>query len=272
MGTMMHRYSAILLVLLTGLLLLSCDRQQQVTSTAETAPVPQYEGTIIAIGDSLTAGLGVAEAAAWPSLLEQKLREKGHNLQVINAGISGETSSGTLSRIKWIMARKPDIVILETGANDGLRGVDPAVTEKNIAEILTVLKRENITVVLAGMKMVVNMGKTYTDTFEKIYPALAERFDVMLIPFFLDGVAAIPSLNGPDGIHPNAAGYKVLVRNIFPYVTDAIELWRKTSSGTATRKNKAAAFSTVGYGERFRSLSADYSIKRSIFSQSALCY
>lgn len=182
------------------------------------------------MGDSLTEGYGVSEEEAYPALLQKKLYENGYRFTVINSGVSGETSSGALSRIRWVLRLKPDIVILETGANDGLRGVDPVVTEKNIAEILTVLKQENITVVLAGMKMVVNMGKAYTDAFEKIYPGLAERFDVPLIPFFLDGVAATPPLNLMDGIHPNAAGYKVLVQNIFPYVTDAIESWRKTSS------------------------------------------
>jgi len=191
---------------------------------------PNPEGTIVAMGDSLTEGYGVSEEEAYPALLQEMLSENGYRFMVVNAGVSGETSSGALSRIRWVLQLKPDIVILETGANDGLRGVDPAVTEKNIAEILTVLKKENITVVLAGMKMVVNMGKTYTDAFEKIFPSLAGRFDVTLIPFFLDGVAAVPSLNSGDGIHPNSAGYEVLVRNIFPYVTDAIESWRKTSS------------------------------------------
>ena len=199
-----------------------------VSASPATAGNTKPEGIIVAMGDSLSEGYGVSEEEAYPALLQEMLTENGFRFTVINAGMSGETSSGALSRIRWVLKLKPDIVILETGANDGLRGVDPAVTEKNIAEILTVLKQENITVVLAGMKMVVNMGKAYTDSFGKIYPSLAERFDVTLIPFFLDGVAANPSLNSADGIHPNAAGYKVLVRNIFPYVTDAIESWRKT--------------------------------------------
>jgi acyl-CoA thioesterase-1 len=200
-----------------------------VSASPAAAGSAEPEGTIVAMGDSLTEGYGVLEEEAWPSLLQEMLKEKGLRLKVVNAGVSGETSSGALSRIRWILRLKPDILILETGANDGLRGVDPAVTEKNIAQILTLLKEENITVVLAGMKMVVNMGKPYTDAFEKIYPSLAERFGVTLIPFFLDGVATIPTLNGADGIHPNAAGYRVLVRNLFPYVMDAIASWRKTS-------------------------------------------
>ena len=223
MGTMMHRYSAILLVLLTGLLLLSCDRQQQVTSTAETAPVPQYEGTIIAIGDSLTAGLGVAEAAAWPSLLEQKLREKGHNLQVINAGISGETSSGTLSRIKWIMARKPDIVILETGANDGLRGIPVQLIRENISRAVQMLQEGNVTVVLAGMQIVRNLGPEYTTAFAGIYPAVAKEQKCLLIPFILQGVAGEPSLNQADTIHPNEEGHKIISETVYPYILQAIQ-------------------------------------------------
>ncbi len=184
------------------------------------------EGVIVAMGDSLTEGYGVMEEEAYPALLQEMLLKNGYKFKVVNAGISGETSSGALSRVRWMLRLKPDIVILETGANDGLLGIDPAVTEKNIAQILTVLKKENITVVLAGMKMVPNMGKTYTDAFAKIYPALAEKFHVALIPFFLEGVAADPSLNNGDGIHPNAAGYRVLVGNIYPYVTSAIDKWK----------------------------------------------
>jgi len=187
----------------------------------------ETEGIIVAMGDSLTEGYGVMEGEAYPSLLQEMLLENGYRFRVINAGISGETSSGALSRLRWTLNLKPDIVILETGANDGLRGIDPDVTEKNIAQMLTVLKQQGITVVLAGMKMPPNLGQAYTDAFGKIYPALAERFDVPLIPFFLEGVATDPALNNGDGIHPNAAGYRILTRNIYPYVTAAIEGWRR---------------------------------------------
>jgi acyl-CoA thioesterase I len=221
-----HRYRALGEVL-RQLLVATIAFALPVSASPAPAGNAGPEGVIVAMGDSLTEGYGVLEKEAYPALLQEMLSEKGYRFPVVNAGVSGETSSGALSRIRWVLRLKPDIVILETGANDGLRGIDPAVTEQNIAQILGVLKKEKITVVLAGMKMVVNMGKTYTDSFEKIYPSLARRFDVTLIPFFLDGVAAIPSLNSGDGIHPNAAGYKVLVQNIFPYVTDAVESWRR---------------------------------------------
>ena len=184
------------------------------------------EGTIVAMGDSLTEGFGVSEDEAYPALLEYHLRSAGYRFRVINTGVSGETSSGALSRISWMLKLKPDIVILETGANDGLRGVDPAVTEENISKILGILAEHDVTVVLAGMRMVVNLGKPYTDAFEGIYPALAKRFGVVYMPFFLENIAGDPSLNLGDGIHPNPAGYKIIAENILPYVRAAIEKWR----------------------------------------------
>ena len=126
-------------------------------------------GVIAAVGDSLTEGYGVDEEKAYPALLEQKLRASGHNYSVINAGISGETSSGTLSRVRWILALKPDIVILETGANDGLRGIDPNLTRENIREVVRILKGEGVVVVLAGMEMVRNLGADFTGAFREIY-------------------------------------------------------------------------------------------------------
>ncbi len=181
------------------------------------------QGTIIAVGNSLSAGLGVAEDAAYPSLLEDELHSRGHHYKVINAGISGETSSGTLSRIQWVISFNPDIVILETGANDGLRGIDPSLTKKNIDTILRELKNAGVTVILCGMKMVRNLGDTYIDDFEAIYTSLAQQHQVSFMPFFLEGVAGEPSLNQRDGIHPNEQGYQVIVNNLLPYVLEVIE-------------------------------------------------
>jgi acyl-CoA thioesterase-1 len=187
-----------------------------------------HEGTIVAIGDSLTEGYGLSEDVAYPALLEQKLRAEGYLFRVLNAGISGETSSGTRSRIEWILTLEPDIVILATGANDGLRGIDPEVTRKNIAEIIRILREKHVVVVMAGMRMVRNLGREYTESFAAVYPALAKEFDVIFIPFLLEGVAGNPTLNQADGIHPNAEGYRILVNHIFPRVAEAITLWRSS--------------------------------------------
>ncbi|MGB9437174.1 MAG: arylesterase [Desulfobacterales bacterium] len=184
---------------------------------------PDYEGTIVAVGDSLTEGLGVAEEFAYPALLEKKLRSNGYHYRVVNAGVSGETSSGTLARIKWVLTLKPDIVILVIGANDGFRGIDPELIKSNILTIVRTFKEKKVTVLLGGMQMGQNLGKEYITAFEKIYPLVAREENVGLVPFFLNGVAANPNLNQTDGIHPTAEGYRVVVDHILPYVVKAIE-------------------------------------------------
>jgi len=187
---------------------------------------PEYEGTILAIGNSLTEGLGVEEEFTYPTLLQRKLNQNGIVYEVINAGVSGETSSGTLSRLKWALTLKPDIVILVTGANDGLRGINPELVKSNITKIVQVLKDRNIVVVLGGMQMVKNLGQDYTSAFANIYPEIAKRQDLILIPFFLAGVGGKSDLNQSDGIHPTADGYRVIVDNIYPYVVEAIRKHR----------------------------------------------
>jgi acyl-CoA thioesterase-1 len=184
-------------------------------------------GIIVAVGDSLTEGLGVAEESAYPALLEEKLQAQGYRYRVVNAGVSGETSSGTLSRLKWVLRLKPDIVILVTGANDGLRGIDPVLTKNNLTKIINFIKSRGITIVLGGMQMVENLGEDYTHAFAKIYPEVARNSNILLIPFFLAGVAGQPNLNQPDGIHPTAEGYRLIVKNIYPYITQAIALHEK---------------------------------------------
>lgn len=185
------------------------------------------EGTIVALGDSLTEGLGIEEEFAYPAVLEQKLWEKGYQYHVINAGISGETSSGTLSRIKWLLTLKPDIVILVIGANDGFRGIETDLIESNIRAIVKQLNDHNATVVLGGMQIVQNLGQEYTSAFSEIYPEVARTENIILMPFFLEGVAAVQRLNQPDGIHPTAAGYQVIVDNLMPYVLEAIKVHRQ---------------------------------------------
>jgi acyl-CoA thioesterase-1 len=197
-----------------------CKKEQE--ETPQTEEQREVTGTIVAVGDSLTAGYGLDESASYPALLEKKLQAAGYSYRVINGGVSGETSSGTLSRIEWIMTLEPDIVLLETGANDGLRGVDPQVAEKNIREILRILKERDVVVLLAGMKMVWNLGPAYVSEFNEIYPKLAREFDVVYLPFFLEGVAMDSELSQGDGIHPNERGYQKITDNIYPYVLETI--------------------------------------------------
>lgn len=201
-----------------------CDADPQPAGTEikPEAGHPSPLGTIVCVGDSLTEGAGVTEDQAYPALLKQKLADDGRSYAVINAGISGETSSGALSRLNWIMTLKPDIVILETGANDGLRGTDPRLIRENITAIVRTLKGKGVIVVLAGMEMLRNMGADYTTAFREIYTKVAEEENLPRIPFFLAGVAGNPRLNQADGIHPNAEGYKVIIDKIYPYVLEAI--------------------------------------------------
>ena len=212
-------FSLILLFVLGG-----CETQDKPSGINTPAPQPTlvYGGTIIVLGDSLTAGLGVAEEEAYPALLQEKLHLDGHNWQVINGGISGETSSGALSRINWIIAQHPDIVILETGANDGMRGIPPRVIKENISQAVTLLQTANIEVVLAGMQMLQNLGPEYTEQFSAVYPAVAAEKGVILIPFLLDKVAGEPSLNLPDTIHPTPEGHRIVMQTIYPFVLKAI--------------------------------------------------
>ncbi|CAB1064107.1 Arylesterase precursor (EC [Olavius sp. associated proteobacterium Delta 1] len=205
-------------------LLMAIGCSEEPTAPAKAQLEKKYEGVIVAVGDSLTEGLGVQEELAYPAVLEERLGEQGYRYQVVNAGISGETSSGTLSRINWVLTLKPDIVILVIGANDGFRGIDPELIKSNIRTILKSLNEKNVTVVLGGMQMVQNLGQDYTSAFAEIYPEVARSEDVIFIPFFLAGVAASRDLNQADGIHPTAEGYQVIVDNIAPHVIEAIKI------------------------------------------------
>jgi acyl-CoA thioesterase-1 len=167
--------------------------------------------------------MGVAEEEAYPALLEDKLQQNGYNWQVINAGISGETSSGALARINWIIAQQPDIVILETGANDGMRGIPTGLIRENISRTVYLLKEAGVEVVLAGMQMLQNLGPIYTKQFAAVYPAVAEEQEVILIPFFLEQVAGNPALNLEDFIHPTPAGHRIIAQTVYPFVLKAIK-------------------------------------------------
>ncbi len=165
-------------------ILAGCDSPPSETVSSAAMPGDTARRVIVCMGDSLTAGYGVEESQAYPARLAAQLQADGHAYKVINAGVSGETSSGALARLDWMLTLEPDIVILETGANDGLRGVDPSLTRKNIEAIVTRLKAEDIVVVLAGMQMVRNLGAAFTRSFAAIYPEVAAAHDVILMPFF----------------------------------------------------------------------------------------
>lgn len=179
--------------------------------------------TILALGDSLTAGYGLGPGEAFPERLQQALAARGDDVRVVNAGVSGDTSGGGLARVDWLLAEKPDLAIIELGANDGLRALDPADTERNIAAIIEKLQGAGVGILLTGMYAPPNLGKDYVDAFNAVFPNLAERYSVDFYPFFLEGVVAQPELNLGDGMHPNAEGVQVIVDNILPSVVKALE-------------------------------------------------
>ena len=179
--------------------------------------------TILAFGDSLVAGFGLASHEGFSVRLEAALKAKGIAARVVNAGLSGDTTAGGLERLDWALEPKPDFAIVELGANDGLRGLDPAQTRANLDAILMKLKAKGVSVLFVGMYAPPNMGPDYGKGFNTLYPALAAKHGVLFYPFFLDGVAADAALNQPDGIHPNAKGVEVIVERILPHVLKLID-------------------------------------------------
>ncbi|WP_341365066.1 arylesterase [Thalassospira sp. SN3W] len=179
--------------------------------------------TLMLYGDSLMAGYGLSHEDGFAPRLEAALRDAGHNVKVINSSVSGDTTAAGLSRLEWALVDDPDIVLLELGANDALRGVEPSQTRENLDEIIGKLRDRDVAVLLAGMMAPPNMGKEYGAEFNEIYPELAAEYQLAFYPFFLDGVAADSSLNQDDGIHPNADGVKIIVERILPKVIDVLE-------------------------------------------------
>jgi acyl-CoA thioesterase-1 len=173
---------------------------------------------ILAMGTSLTQGYGLPPGTEIPAVLQARLKSKGIDTTVINAGVSGDTSAGGLSRIDWSLADHPNAAIIELGSNDALRGIDPAQTEKNLSAILKKLKEAHVPVLLLGMRAPKNFGPEYETKFDPIYPRLAKTYGTLLYPFVLDGVALNPKLNQADGIHPNPTGVKIIVAKILPDV------------------------------------------------------
>jgi len=200
-------------MLVLGLVLMAGTAFAQSPAAAMTKPIK-----LVILGDSLSAGLGLSASSAFPERLQKSLEVKGITVDMINAGVSGDTSSGGRDRLDWSVPEGTQAVIVELGANDALRGTDPAVTRAALSDILTRLKARKIAVLLCGMVAPPNYGSDYSARFNAIYPDLAKSFGVPLYPFFLEGVAADARLNQADGLHPTAEGVDVIVKNILPSV------------------------------------------------------
>ena len=182
------------------------------------APVAGAERVVVVLGDSLTAGLGVAPDEAFPAVLETRLRREGHGYRVVNAGVSGDTSAGGLRRVDWVLRSKPDVVIVALGANDGLRGLPVDGLRDNLEGIVTRLRAGGARVLLVGMRVPPNYGDDYARAFAGVFPAVARKTGVPLVPFLLDGVAGEPRLNQPDGIHPTAEGQRMIAAGLWPHL------------------------------------------------------
>jgi len=189
---------------------------------------------IVVLGDSLVAGLGLKPSDAFPAQLERALKARGHAVEVINAGVSGDTTAGGLARVAWAVPEQTDAVILELGANDALRGLDPARAKSNLDKIIAAIRANGTEVLLAGMFAPRSLGKDYVRAFESMYPDLAGKYGLILYPFFLDGVAMNPKLNLDDGMHPNPRGVAEITKNILPAVEQLIERAR-AKHATATK-------------------------------------
>ena len=219
------------------MLLIACQTATEPVPAAPVAPTPTSTPTapspaatasprIVFFGNSLTAAYGLEPEQGFVALVDERLRAAGHDYEVVNAGLSGETTTGGLDRIDWVLRQPVDIFVLELGGNDGLRGTDPTLTERNLdAMINKVLdKYPEATVLLAGMQAPPNMGTEFATAFKSIYPRLAAKYErVELIPFLLEDVGGVPSLNLPDGIHPNVAGQKLLARNVWAVLEEVVE-------------------------------------------------
>ncbi|MEO5377025.1 MAG: arylesterase [Magnetococcus sp. DMHC-6] len=177
---------------------------------AETPPP-----VILCFGDSLTAGYLVGAEESYPALLQARLKQQGFPHQVINAGVSGDTTAGAIRRLDWVLRSQPTLAIVVLGANDGLRGLSLTAMQENLTTILKRLKEQKVRVILGGMRLPPNYGNAYIQTFKEIYPQIATQQHVDLIPFFLEGVAGQTQLNFPDGIHPNAQGYTIVLENVW---------------------------------------------------------
>jgi acyl-CoA thioesterase I len=227
-----------------ALVLAGCDAEQRsaasvaeppdgrAPATAGSTPSLDEGGVVLFVGTSLTAGFGLPEDQAYPALIQERIDSAGLPFRVVNAGVSGETSAGALRRIDWLLRQPFDVLVLETGANDMLRGQDPDSTRANIRSIVERVReaRPDAGIVLAGMLAMPNLGRDYGERFERIYPELAREEDVPLVPFLLDDVAARPELNLPDGIHPNEEGQRRVASTVWEVLEPVLRATATTGS------------------------------------------
>ncbi len=190
-------------------------------AAASTATEPAER--VIFLGDSLTAGPGLVEEETYPALIANRLHDQGYDVDVVNAGVSGDTTAGGLARLDWLLDQKPAVLVVGLGANDGLRGLPLDRAEENLRTIVGRARDAGARVLLLGMKIPPSQGLDYAERFEEMYPRIADDLNVPLVPFLLDGVAARPSLNMPDRIHPNALGHRQLAANVYPYLEDILD-------------------------------------------------
>ena len=181
-------------------------------------PASASERVIVALGDSLTAGFGVAPEEAWPALVEARLRREGYPFRVVNAGVSGDTSAGGLRRVDWVLRNRPEVAVVALGGNDGLRGLGTDAMRTNLLAIVERFQGAGARVLVAGMEVPPNYGATYSRAFRSVFPDIARRTGSALMPFLLEGVAADPRLNLSDGIHPNAAGHRAIAEHMWPHL------------------------------------------------------
>lgn len=195
--------------------------QEQVSAENTTEEVP----VVLFFGTSLTAGLGLDTAEAYPALIQKKMDSLGMDYSVVNAGLSGETTASGLNRLDWVFKQNVDILVIELGANDGLRGVSLEETRSNLEEIIKIAREKNpeVKIILAGMQIPPNMGEEYTSEFRSLFPELSKEYDLELIPFLLEGVAGDPKLNQQDGIHPTAEGQQILANNVWEVLKDDVQ-------------------------------------------------
>ena len=214
------------------LFFLSCAEEAPISqknpALNTSAEVLQEHPKVIVLGDSLSAGMGLPKEEAFPNLLDQMLKKNKLPTQIINAGVSGDTTSGGLRRLDWILKQRPDAIILELGANDGMRGQPLAIIESNLKKMIAICKKKNIDVILLGVHIPTNYGTKYTTDFANIYPRVAQETQVLFVPSLLKGVAGHEKLNQADGIHPTAEGQKILAQNVLP----TLQKWRKKQEKT----------------------------------------
>lgn len=227
----MRRTLSIAILFLLPAMMTACGpgESEAPVPAARPAPAPppvsaavRTEPVVVFLGDSLTAGYGLEESQAYPTLVEASLEKAGHPIRMVNAGVSGDTTAGGLARLDWLLSQKPDVVVVGLGGNDGLRGLPLEQAEKNLREIVRRSKAAGARVLLLGMLMPPNLGPEYTKGFAEMYPRIAKEMDVPLVPFLLEGVGGVARLNQQDGLHPTAEGQAKVAATVTPYLEEML--------------------------------------------------